>query len=126
MVAARQQRRRRWGVLVLLAAYVGYLGLGAVVLQALERPAEVQAAQNLLQEHWGLLANHTCLQGPALQRLIEVSPGAPGALRPLGLRGRRCLRPGERERGGSGTNRASSPRVTLTKNQQKPANFFLV
>ncbi|XP_066403975.1 potassium channel subfamily K member 17 [Molothrus aeneus] len=71
MVAARQQRRRRWGVLVLLAAYVGYLGLGAVVLQALERPAEVQAAQNLLREHWELLANHTCLQGPALQRLIE-------------------------------------------------------
>uniref|UniRef100_A0A8C3MRW5 Potassium channel subfamily K member n=1 Tax=Geospiza parvula TaxID=87175 RepID=A0A8C3MRW5_GEOPR len=59
------------GVLVLLAAYVGYLGLGAVVLQALERPAEVQAAQNLLRERWELLANHTCLQGPALQRLIE-------------------------------------------------------
>ncbi|XP_054135885.1 potassium channel subfamily K member 17-like [Melozone crissalis] len=74
MVAARQQqrrRRRRWGVLVLLAAYVGYLGLGAVVLQALERPAEVQAAHNLLQQHWELLGNHTCLQGPALQRLIE-------------------------------------------------------
>ncbi|NXF15982.1 KCNKH protein, partial [Rhodinocichla rosea] len=57
--------------LVLLAAYVAYLGLGAVVLQALERPAEMQAAQNLLREHWELLANHTCLQGPALQRLIE-------------------------------------------------------
>uniref|UniRef100_A0A8C5J762 Potassium two pore domain channel subfamily K member 17 n=1 Tax=Junco hyemalis TaxID=40217 RepID=A0A8C5J762_JUNHY len=73
MVAARQQqrRRRRWGVLVLLAAYVGYLGLGAVVLQALERPAEVQAAHNLLQQHWELLGNHTCLQGPALQRLIK-------------------------------------------------------
>lgn len=75
MVAAGQ-RRRRWGVPVLLAAYVGYLGLGAAVLQALERPAEVQAAEHLLREHWELLANHTCLQGPALQRLIEVSPGA--------------------------------------------------
>ncbi|XP_039425455.1 potassium channel subfamily K member 17 isoform X1 [Corvus cornix cornix] len=71
MVAARQQRRRRWGVPVLLVAYVGYVGLGAAVLQALERPAEVQAAQQLLREHWELLANHTCLQGPALQRLIE-------------------------------------------------------
>ncbi|KAM4787390.1 potassium channel subfamily K member 17 isoform 1-T1 [Cyanocitta cristata] len=71
MVAARQQRRRRWGVPVLLAAYVGYVGLGAAVLQALERPAEVQAAQQLLREHWELLANHTCLQGLALQRLIE-------------------------------------------------------
>ncbi|RLW06913.1 hypothetical protein DV515_00004292 [Chloebia gouldiae] len=70
MVAARQ-RQRRWGVLMLLAAYVGYLGLGAAVLQALERPAEVQAAQHLLREHWELLANNTCLQGPALQRLIE-------------------------------------------------------
>ncbi|XP_074676751.1 potassium channel subfamily K member 17-like [Strix aluco] len=74
MVAARrqqQQRRRRWGVPVLLVAYVGYVGLGAGVLQALERPAEVRAAQQLLQQHWELLANHTCLQPPALQRLIQ-------------------------------------------------------
>ncbi|NXS62942.1 KCNKH protein, partial [Brachypteracias leptosomus] len=56
---------------VLLVAYISYLGLGASVLQALERPAEVQAAEHLLQQHWELLANHTCLQGPALQRLIE-------------------------------------------------------
>ncbi|NXJ99930.1 KCNKH protein, partial [Corythaixoides concolor] len=56
---------------VLLAVYVGYVGLGAGVLQALERPAEVRAAQHLLQQHWELLANYTCLQGPALQRLIE-------------------------------------------------------
>ncbi|NXL40948.1 KCNKH protein, partial [Podilymbus podiceps] len=56
---------------VLLLVYVGYVGLGAGVLQALERPAEVQAAQQLLQQHWELLANHTCLRGPALQRLIE-------------------------------------------------------
>ncbi|NXJ48789.1 KCNKH protein, partial [Spizaetus tyrannus] len=56
---------------MLLAAYVGYVGLGAGVLQALERPAEVQAAQHLLQQHWELLANHTCLRGPGLQRLIE-------------------------------------------------------
>ncbi|KAM7117801.1 potassium channel subfamily K member 17 [Ciconia maguari] len=71
MVAARRQQQRRWGVPALLVVYVGYLGLGAGVLQALERPAEVQAAQHLLQQHWELLANHTCLQGPALQRLIE-------------------------------------------------------
>ncbi|XP_057225869.1 potassium channel subfamily K member 17 [Malurus melanocephalus] len=70
MVAVRQ-RRRRWGVPVLLAAYVGYVGLGAAVLQALERPVEVQAAQHLQQQHLELLANHTCLRGPALQRLIE-------------------------------------------------------
>ncbi|NWH78720.1 KCNKH protein, partial [Piaya cayana] len=56
---------------LLLAVYVGYLGLGAGVLQALERPAEVQAAQDLLQQHWELLANYTCLRGPALQQLIE-------------------------------------------------------
>ncbi|NWZ19230.1 KCNKH protein, partial [Asarcornis scutulata] len=56
---------------VLLVAYVGYVGLGAGVLQALERPAEVQAAQRLLQQHWELLANHTCLRGAALQRLIQ-------------------------------------------------------
>lgn len=81
MVAAR---RRRWGVPALLLAYVGYVGLGAGVLQALERPAEVQAAQRLLQQHWELLANHTCLRGPGLQRLIEVSPGV---CRPLRRRG---------------------------------------
>lgn len=78
IVAARrrqQQRRRRWGVPVLLVLYVGYVGMGAGVLQALERPAEVQAAQQLLQQHWELLANHTCLGGPDLQRLIKVSPG---------------------------------------------------
>lgn len=70
-------RRRRWGVPVLLLAYLGYVGLGAGVLQALERPAEVRAARRLLQQRWELLANHTCLQGPALQRLIQVSSGLP-------------------------------------------------
>lgn len=75
MVAVARQRRR-WGVPVLLAVYVGYLGMGAAVLQALERPAEVRAAQNLLREYWKLLANHSCLQEPALKRLMEVSPGA--------------------------------------------------
>ncbi|XP_015713303.1 potassium channel subfamily K member 17 [Coturnix japonica] len=64
-------RRRRWGVPVLLLAYLCYVGLGAGVLQALERPAEVRAARRLLQQRWELLANHTCLQGPALQRLIQ-------------------------------------------------------
>ncbi|XP_065689228.1 potassium channel subfamily K member 17 [Patagioenas fasciata] len=75
MVAARrrqqQQCRWRWGVPVLLVLYVGYVGMGAGVLQALERPAEVQAAQQLLQQHWELLANHTCLGGPGLKRLIK-------------------------------------------------------
>ncbi|XP_008493826.1 potassium channel subfamily K member 17 [Calypte anna] len=71
MVAARQQQRRWYGVPVLLALYLGYVGLGAGVLQALERPAEMQVAQHLLQEHWKLLANYTCLQGPALQRLFQ-------------------------------------------------------
>ncbi|XP_051638868.1 potassium channel subfamily K member 17-like [Manacus candei] len=72
VVAWRQRWRRRWGVPVLLAAYLGYVGMGAAVLQALERPAEVRAAQRLLQERLELLANHTCLQGPALQRLVEA------------------------------------------------------
>ncbi|KAF4798731.1 Potassium channel subfamily K member 17 [Turdus rufiventris] len=70
MVAA-QQRWRRWRVAVLLAAYVGYLGMGAAVLQTLERPAEVQVAQQLLREYLGLLANNSCLREPILQRLIE-------------------------------------------------------
>ncbi|NXQ41925.1 KCNKH protein, partial [Catharus fuscescens] len=56
---------------VLLAAYVGYLGMGAAVLQALERPVEVQVAQQLLREYLGLLANHSCLREPVLQRLME-------------------------------------------------------
>ncbi|NXM81078.1 KCNKH protein, partial [Oenanthe oenanthe] len=56
---------------VLLAAYVGYLGMGAAVLQALERPVEVQVARQLLREYLGLLANHSCLREPALQRLME-------------------------------------------------------
>ncbi|XP_062485677.1 potassium channel subfamily K member 17 isoform X2 [Pezoporus occidentalis] len=67
----RQRQKRRWGVPVLLVVYVGYVGLGAGVLQALERPAEARAAQHLLRQRWELLANHTCLRGPALQRLIE-------------------------------------------------------
>ncbi|KAM9016191.1 potassium channel subfamily K member 17 isoform 2-T2 [Ara ararauna] len=74
MVAARRRRqrqKRRWGVPVLLVVYMGYVGLGAGVLQTLERPAEARAAQHLLRQRWELLANHTCLQGPALQRLIE-------------------------------------------------------
>ncbi|XP_027309827.2 potassium channel subfamily K member 17 [Anas platyrhynchos] len=70
-MGAAEARQRRWGVPVLLVAYVGYVGLGAGVLQALERPAEVQAAQRLLHQHWELLANHTCLRGAALQRLIQ-------------------------------------------------------
>lgn len=73
-MGAAEARRRRWGVPVLLVVYVGYVGLGAGVLQALERPAEVQAARRLLQQHWELLANHTCLRGAALQHLIQVSP----------------------------------------------------
>uniref|UniRef100_A0A8C3CMB3 Potassium channel subfamily K member n=1 Tax=Cairina moschata TaxID=8855 RepID=A0A8C3CMB3_CAIMO len=70
-MGAAEARRRRWGVPVLLVVYVGYVGLGAGVLQALERPAEVQAARRLLQQHWELLANHTCLRGAALQHLIQ-------------------------------------------------------
>lgn len=92
IVAARrrqQQRRRRWGVPVLLVLYVGYVGMGAGVLQALERPAEVQGAQQLLRQHWELLANHTCLGRPDLQRLIKVSPelrrrGSGGVKHPSG------------------------------------------
>ncbi|KAM7061941.1 potassium channel subfamily K member 17 [Acridotheres tristis] len=71
MVAVQQRRRRRWEVAVLLVAYVGYLGMGAAVLQALERPVEVQVAQQLLRVYLEMLANHTCLQEPVLQRLIE-------------------------------------------------------
>lgn len=82
-MGAAEARRRRLGVPVLLVAYVGYVGLGAGVLQALERPAEVQAARRLLQQHWELLANHTCLRGAALQRLIQVSP-CPRRARPPG------------------------------------------
>ncbi|XP_033916778.1 potassium channel subfamily K member 17 [Melopsittacus undulatus] len=67
----RQRQKRRWGVPVLLVVYVGYVGLGAAVLQALERPAEARAAQHLLRQRWELLANHTCLRGASLQRFIE-------------------------------------------------------
>uniref|UniRef100_A0A672URI6 Potassium channel domain-containing protein n=1 Tax=Strigops habroptila TaxID=2489341 RepID=A0A672URI6_STRHB len=77
--ARRQQQKRCWGVPLLLVVYVGYVGLGAGVLQALERPAEARAAQHILRQRWELLANHTCLRGPALQRLIEVSPRPDGA-----------------------------------------------
>ncbi|OXB76620.1 UNVERIFIED_CONTAM: hypothetical protein H355_014511 [Colinus virginianus] len=60
-----------WRVPVLLLAYLVYVGLGAGVLQALERPAEVRTARRLLQQRWELLANHSCLQGPTLQRFIQ-------------------------------------------------------
>lgn len=108
LLQPRGQQRRHWGAPTLLVAYVGYVGLGAGALQALERPAEVQAARHLLQQHWELLANHTCLQGPGLQRLIEVSLSAPSPARqrrskapPAGsCRGRRCLRPGAGGGGG--------------------------
>lgn len=85
MVAARwrrQRQKRRWGVPVLLVVYVGYVALGAGVLQTLERPAEARAAQHLLRQRWELLSNHTCLRGPALQRLIEVSPRPKGPALP--------------------------------------------
>ncbi|KYO43442.1 potassium channel subfamily K member 17 [Alligator mississippiensis] len=56
---------------LLLLAYLGYLLLGSAAFWALEGPAERDAARRLLQGKWDLLGNYTCLQGPALERLIQ-------------------------------------------------------
>ncbi|OXB65791.1 hypothetical protein ASZ78_008858 [Callipepla squamata] len=74
-MAVGRRGRWSWRVPVLLLAYLVYVGLGAGVLQALERPAEVRTARRLLQQRWELLANHSCLQGPTLQRLIQLGAG---------------------------------------------------
>uniref|UniRef100_A0A8C8RHZ4 Potassium two pore domain channel subfamily K member 17 n=1 Tax=Pelusios castaneus TaxID=367368 RepID=A0A8C8RHZ4_9SAUR len=65
---------RRWRLprtLLLLLAYVGYLLLGSTAFWALEGPVERQSAQRLLHDRWELLANYTCLQGPALEHFIQ-------------------------------------------------------
>ncbi|XP_075781199.1 potassium channel subfamily K member 17 [Pelodiscus sinensis] len=71
MCRAQGRRWRLPGTLLLALAYVGYLLLGSAAFWALEGPAERRSAQLLLQEKWELLANYTCLQGPALERLVQ-------------------------------------------------------
>ncbi|XP_043367547.1 potassium channel subfamily K member 17 isoform X1 [Dermochelys coriacea] len=69
--AVAGRRRRLPGTLLLLLAYVGYLLLGSAASWVLEGPAGHQSAQELLQDKRELLGNYTCLEGPALERLIQ-------------------------------------------------------
>ncbi|XP_008838417.1 potassium channel subfamily K member 17 [Nannospalax galili] len=59
------------GTGLLLLAYLAYLMLGACVFWALEGRAAQSHSRSLQREKWELLKNFTCLDDPALDRLIR-------------------------------------------------------
>uniref|UniRef100_A0A8C5YBT1 Potassium two pore domain channel subfamily K member 17 n=1 Tax=Microcebus murinus TaxID=30608 RepID=A0A8C5YBT1_MICMU len=57
--------------LLLLLAYLAYLGLGTGVFWALEGRAAQDSSRSFQRDKWELLRNFTCLDGPALDSLIR-------------------------------------------------------
>uniref|UniRef100_A0A667XS07 Potassium two pore domain channel subfamily K member 16 n=1 Tax=Myripristis murdjan TaxID=586833 RepID=A0A667XS07_9TELE len=60
-----------WTALLALAHFT-YLLLGATVFQILERDAESNNRNHFQLEKLNFLANYTCLDGPALEKFVEV------------------------------------------------------
>lgn len=60
------------GTVLLLLAYLAYLGLGTGVFWVLESPAARDSSARFQRDKWALLQNFTCLDGPALDSLIRV------------------------------------------------------
>ncbi|XP_055492314.1 potassium channel subfamily K member 16 [Leucoraja erinacea] len=63
--------RVSWSV-VLLLGYFLYLFLGAAVFQALERQAEANTRSSFQLEKLTFLTNYSCLDGPALERFVQI------------------------------------------------------
>ncbi|KAM9777964.1 potassium channel, subfamily K, member 16-like [Neosynchiropus ocellatus] len=60
-----------WTALLVLAHFT-YLLLGATIFQLLEREAESNNRNHFQLEKLNFLANYTCLDGPALEKFVEV------------------------------------------------------
>nr|XP_020464387.1 potassium channel subfamily K member 16-like [Monopterus albus] len=60
-----------WTAFVVLAHFT-YLLLGATVFQILEREAERNSRNHFQVEKLHFLANYTCLDGPALEKFVQV------------------------------------------------------
>lgn len=56
---------------LLLLAYLTYLALGTGVFWLLESPAAHDSSERFQRDKWALLRNFTCLDGPALDSLID-------------------------------------------------------
>lgn len=63
--------RFSWTTLLALSQFT-YLLLGATVFQLLEKEAESQNRNNFQMEKLYFLANYTCLDGPALEKFVQV------------------------------------------------------
>ncbi|XP_054652880.1 potassium channel subfamily K member 16-like [Dunckerocampus dactyliophorus] len=60
-----------WTVLLALA-HLTYLLFGAIIFQVLEREAERNNRNHFQLEKLNFLANYTCLDGPALEKFVQV------------------------------------------------------
>ncbi|XP_016079180.1 PREDICTED: potassium channel subfamily K member 17 [Miniopterus natalensis] len=67
----RAQRCAVPGTVLLLLAYLAYLGLGTGVFWMLESPAARDSKARFQRDKWALLRNFTCLDGPALDSMIR-------------------------------------------------------
>lgn len=63
--------RFSWTTLLALSQFT-YLLLGATVFQLLEKEAESQNRNHFQMEKLYFLANYTCLDGPALEKFVQV------------------------------------------------------
>lgn len=60
-----------WPVLLAVAHFT-YLLVGATIFQILEREAESNSRTHFQMEKLNFLANYTCLDGPALEKFVQV------------------------------------------------------
>ncbi|MED6264594.1 hypothetical protein CHARACLAT_016424 [Characodon lateralis] len=60
-----------WTALLILAHFT-YLLIGAIIFQMLEREAESNNRNHFQLEKLNFLANYTCLDGPALEKFVQV------------------------------------------------------
>lgn len=60
-----------WTALLTLAHFT-YLLIGATIFQMLEREAESNNRNHFQLEKLNFLANYTCLDGPALEKFVQV------------------------------------------------------
>uniref|UniRef100_A0A3P9N8E8 Potassium two pore domain channel subfamily K member 16 n=1 Tax=Poecilia reticulata TaxID=8081 RepID=A0A3P9N8E8_POERE len=60
-----------WTALLILAHFT-YLLIGAIIFQILEREAESNNRNHFQLEKLHFLANYTCLDGPALEKFVQV------------------------------------------------------
>ncbi|XP_067884699.1 potassium channel subfamily K member 16 [Heterodontus francisci] len=63
--------RVSWTVIILLGYFV-YLFLGAAVFQTLEKQAEAYTRNNFQLAKLKFLTNYSCLDGPALERFVQI------------------------------------------------------